>query len=399
MGLGATRAATRISTVADARRLARRRLPRVVFDYVDGAAGAEHTMRANEAAFDEVGLVPAMAAPGAAPGPDLSTTVLGQRVSMPLLLSPVGYARSMDPAGDVAAARAARAAGTVATLSSMSGHQLDEVAAAGQGTGWFQLYGLGGREGSEQLVRRARAAGFTTLVVTVDTPTPGNRERDLHHRVSLPLRLDRSSALRFGPRVLPHPRWLLDFARDGFYMEMALAVGLGPPDKPMSVDEALINWILRPFAWDDFTWLRQAWEGPVAVKGLVTADDARRAVDAGVDAVIVSNHGGRQLDGLPASLAALVEVVAAVGGQVEVLVDGGIRRGTDVVKAVALGAGAAMIGRPWAYGLGAAGEPGVARVLELLRADIDRTLRLLGRGSVGALDRSAVRLPEGWPGH
>jgi isopentenyl diphosphate isomerase/L-lactate dehydrogenase-like FMN-dependent dehydrogenase len=312
---------------------------------------------------------------------------------MPLLLSPVGFARAMDPEGDVAAARAAHAAGTVATLSSMSGHGLDEVAAAGQRTGWFQLYGLGGREGAEQLVRRARAAGFRVLVVTVDTPVPGNRERDLRHRVALPLRLDRANAVRFAPRVAVHPRWLVDFARDHFRMDLALAAGLGPVERPLTVDEALIHWILRPVTWEDFGWLREAWGGPVAAKGLMTPDDARRAVDAGVDAVIVSNHGGRQLDGLPASLTALVEVVAAVGDQVEVLVDGGIRRGSDVVKALSLGARAAMIGRAWAYGLGAAGEAGVAKVLALLRNDLDRTLRLLGRGSVAALDRSAVEWP------
>jgi isopentenyl diphosphate isomerase/L-lactate dehydrogenase-like FMN-dependent dehydrogenase len=276
----------------------------------------------------------------------------------------------------------------------MTGHTLEAVAAAGEGSGWFQLYGVGGRVGSEQLLTRARAAGFRALVVTVDTPIPGNRERDLRHGVSLPLRVDRSTVRRFAPRVVLHPRWLVDFARDGFSMELALTEGLGDPDAPMSSDEALIHWVLNPVTWEDFDWIRAAWDGPVAAKGVLSVEDARRAVDAGVDAVIVSNHGGRQLDGVPATLAVLAPVVDAVGDQVEVLVDGGIRRGADVVKAVAMGAKAVLVGRPWAYGLGAAGEAGVRRVLSLLRTEIDRTMRLLGCRSVAELDRSRLTVPE-----
>jgi isopentenyl diphosphate isomerase/L-lactate dehydrogenase-like FMN-dependent dehydrogenase len=256
---------------------------------------------------------------------------------------------------------------------------------------WFQLYGLGGRVGSEQLVRRARALGFTALVVTVDTPIPGNRERDLKHGVTLPLRFDRTTARRFGPQAVLHPRWLADFARDGFSMDLALAQGLGPPDSPMTPDEALIHWVLNPITWDDFGWLREAFDGPVLAKGLVTAADARRAVDAGASGIVVSNHGGRQLDGVASSLEALRDVVAEVGSEVEVLVDGGVRRGSDVVKALALGARAVLMGRPWAYGLGAAGEPGVAKVLEVLRQELDRTLRLIGVGSVEDLDASVLR--------
>jgi isopentenyl diphosphate isomerase/L-lactate dehydrogenase-like FMN-dependent dehydrogenase len=396
MGVGAERAARRIVTVDEARRLARRRLPRVVFDYIDGAAEGEVTMRTNRAVFDDVGFTASMATTANAPGPDLRTTVLGSALSMPVVLAPVGFARAMDPQGDVAAARAAHDAGTVAAMSTMSGHSLEAVAAAGEQTGWFQLYGLGGRLGSEQLVTRARKAGFTALLVTIDTPIPGNRERDLRHGVSLPLRVDRSTVRKFAPRVVAHPRWLVDFARDGFSMELALSEGLGDPAQPMSSDEALIHWVLNPVTWEDFAWIRAAWEGPIAAKGVLSVADARRAVDAGADAVIVSNHGGRQLDGVPATLAALGPVVDAVGGEVEVLMDGGIRRGADVVKALSLGAKAVLVGRPWAYGLGAAGEPGVRKVLELLRAEIDRTLRLLGCRSVSELDRSRITVPEGF---
>jgi isopentenyl diphosphate isomerase/L-lactate dehydrogenase-like FMN-dependent dehydrogenase len=385
-----SRAAASLRTVEDARELARRRLPRVVFDYIDGAAESELTMRANRDAFEQVGFVPQMAVPGLTVSPSLSTTVLGHDVALPILLAPVGFTRAMSPGGDVAGATAARAARTLFTMSTMSGHSIEDVAAAAGGPAWFQLYGLGGRQGSEQLVRRARAAGFTALVVTVDTPLPGNRERDLRHGVSLPLRLTKQTARRFAPQAIIRPRWLLDFARDGFSMDLPLSIGLGDAGAPMSSDEAFIHWILSPITWDDFSWLRDAFDGPVLAKGVVSAADARRAVDAGCAGVIVSNHGGRQLDGVAAALGALVEVVDEVGGEVEVLMDGGVRRGSDVAKALALGARAVLIGRAWAYGLAAAGEPGVERVIEILRTELDRTLRLLGARSVHDLDASWV---------
>jgi isopentenyl diphosphate isomerase/L-lactate dehydrogenase-like FMN-dependent dehydrogenase len=217
----------------------------------------------------------------------------------------------------------------------MSGHTMEEVAAAAAGPAWFQLYGLGGRVGAEQLVQRARDVGYTALVVTVDTPIPGNRERDLHHGVTMPLRVTRETATRFAPQAIVRPRWLYRFARDGFSMDLAMAKGLGPPDEPMSIDEAVVRWVLSPITWDDFSWLRDAFGGPVLAKGVLTAADARRAVDAGASGIIVSNHGGRQLDGVPAALAALDDVVGAVGGEVEILMDGGVRRGSDVAKAVA----------------------------------------------------------------
>ena len=396
MGVGQERAAKRIHTVADARRLARRRVPGPVWDYIEGGAGAETTRRANVDAFHQVQFRPRVAACRGAPAPDLTTTVLGTEVSMPLLLSPVGFTRMMDPAGDLAAARAAGAAGTVVSLSSLSGHGIAEVAASATGPAWFQLYLLGGRQGAEQLVDRAKKAGYRALLVTVDTPIPGNRERDLRHGLSPPLRLDRRTVAKMAPRVLPHPRWLVDAARDRFRLELVNASSLEIDGKRLSAADALFHWIASPARWEDFAWLRDAWDGPIAAKGVLTADDARRAVDAGADAVIVSNHGGRQLDSVAPSVAALVEVVAAVGDRVEVLVDGGVRRGADVVKALALGAKAAMAGRAWAYGLAAAGEPGIARVLAILRQDIDRTMRLAGAATVGDIDRTLVRVPAEW---
>lgn len=395
MGAGERRAAARIRTIADARRLAHRRVPGPVWDYIEGGAGAETTLRANIEAFELVQFLPRVGAVTGTP-PDLATRVLGTPVSMPLLLSPVGFTRMMNAAGDVAAAAAAGSAGTIATLSSMSGHTIDEVAAAATGPLWFQLYFLGGRAGAEQLVERAKKAGYQALVVTLDTPMPGNRERDSRHGLSPPLRLDRRTITKMAPRVLTHPGWLVDAARDRFSLDLVNTMSLERDGKAMSSLEALLHWLAYPAKWEDFVWLREQWDGPILAKGVLTADDARRAVAAGANAVVVSNHGGRQLDSVDATIAALARVVGAVGGEVEVYLDGGIRRGADVVKAVAIGAKAAMIGRAWVYGLAAGGRSGIDQVLRLLRQDIDRTMRLAGVRSVAEIDRSLVRIPAEW---
>ena len=382
-----------LGTVDLARAAARRRLPRVAFDYVDGGAETERTMRANCEAFETVGFRPRM---GSTVGlPELSTTVLGTEVSLPLLLSPVGFTRMLHRDGDVAAARAADAAGTLLTLSSMSGHAMEDVAAAAGRPQWFQLYFLGGRPGAERLVERAAAAGFSTLAVTLDTQIPGKRERDVRNGFQGAARVSSRNAVRFGPQFAWHPRWLVDFARDGFRMEVVNARHVGG-NGPLAVDEALAAMAAYPPTWDDFAWLCRQWRGPVVAKGVITGDDARRAANCGAAAIIVSNHGGRQLDGMAATLPAMLEVLDAVGEQVEVLVDGGVRRGSDIARAVALGARAVMIGRPWAYALAAGGHEGVSRILEQFRVDLDRTLRLLGCPSVAALDRSYVQLPAGW---
>lgn len=387
---------SRLFTVERARTLARRRVPRAVFDYLDGGAESESTMRANRTAMMSVGFRPSMGVTPGDPAPSLSTTVLGQTLSMPVILGPVGFTRMMDRHGDVAAARAAGQAGTGFTLSSMSGHTIEEVGAAAAGPAWFQLYFLGGRAGAAQLVDRAQRAGFEALVVTMDTQFPGHRERDLRNGVKPPLQMNLRNMVKFAPQVALHPDWLMEFARDRFQLDIVNATTLGPPEHPMTVEEALVEWTAAPPRWEDFSWIREQWRGPIIAKGIINGDDARRAVDCGVSAIVVSNHGGRQLDGMPATLPALVEVLDAVGDSVEVLVDGGVRRGSDVIRALALGARAVMIGRAWAYGLAAAGEPGVEAILDLLAVDMDRTLRLLGCQAVNDLDRSFIRYPPGW---
>jgi isopentenyl diphosphate isomerase/L-lactate dehydrogenase-like FMN-dependent dehydrogenase len=387
---------SRLVTVERARTLARRRVPPAVFNYLDGAAETETTLRANRTAMMAVGFRPRMGMTLGEPAPSLATTVLGQSLSMPVILGPVGFTRMMDRHGDVAAARAAGQAGTAFTLSSMSGHTIEEVVAAATGPAWFQLYFLGGRQGAAQLVDRAQRAGFEALVVTMDTQIPGNRVRELSNPVKFPLQMNLHNMVKFAPQVALHPDWLMEFARDRFQLDIANATTLGPPDHPMTVEEALWEWTASPPRWEDFSWIRQQWQGPIIAKGIVTGDDARRAVDCGVSAIVVSNHGGRQLDGMPATLPALVEVLDAVGDSVEVLVDGGVRWGSDVIRALALGARAVMIGRAWAYGLAAAGEPGIEAILSTLRVDMDRTLRLLGCQAVTDLDRSFIRYPSDW---
>lgn len=347
-------------------------------------------MGENHRSVEAVRFRPDVGAPRPQLGPDLTTTVLGTGVSMPLLVSPVGFTRMMDPRGDVAGAAAATTAGTVFTLSSMSGHSMRDVIAAADPAPWFQLYFLGGRDGAEQLVAQAQAAGFGALVVTLDTQVPGNRERDLRYGLSPPLTVNRETAIKMAPHALAHPWWFADLVADRFQLDLVNATGLTREGQALSAGEALMYWLASPPGWADFSWLREQFEGPVIAKGIMTGDDARRAVDCGVSAIVVSNHGGRQLDGVAPTIPALLDVLDAVGTEVEVFVDGGFRRGADVVKAVALGARAAMVGRPWAYGLAAAGEPGVARVLSILRADIDRTLRLLGVSSIAELDRDVV---------
>lgn len=380
----------RIANVADARRVAKRTLPGVVFDYIDGAADDEVTMHANVAAFDDVVFRPRMAV--GAVKPDLATTVLGSPVSMPLLLAPAGLVRIMHPDGAAGAARAAASRGTLSVLSTVAGSSIAEVAPAAPGTVWFQLYASGGRPDADAALARAEAAGVNVLVVTVDTAALGNRERDRHHGVTPPLRVDAYNTVHLGPQVLSRPVWTFRMARDGVRMMQKESAGSGG-GKPRGF--SMLNMVASPFTWSDVEYLRGRWAGRLAVKGLVTGADARIAADLGSDAVVISNHGGRQLDGAPATFRVLPEIVEAVGSDVEVLLDGGIRRGTHVVKAVALGARAVLIGRPYLYGLAAGGQAGVEHILDVFRSEIARTMTLLGCPSVSDLGPEWVSRSHG----
>ncbi len=383
---------TRVVNIEDLRLAAERRLPRAVFDYIDGGADREVTLRENGQAFERVAFRPRSAV--ATPRCDLRTTVLGVPLALPLLLAPVGSSRLFYPRGEVAAARAAGTAGTAYILSTLSGCRLEDVKAASSGPVWYQLYLVGGRDVASAAIERARTAGFTALVVTIDTAVAGLRERDVRNGVTQLVGDSYWSMLPFLGQFLARPRWLAGFLADGGLMKFPNVVlpGQGPmlyADVGAALAQSVVTW-------RDLAWIREVWQGPIVVKGVHTGDDARSAVDAGADALVVSNHGGRQLDGVAPTLRVLPEVLEAVAGRVEVLMDGGIRHGSDIVKALCLGARAVLIGRAYAYGLGAAGGAGVAQAIEILRSGLFRTLKLLGCASVGELDRSYVEVPADW---
>ena len=358
----------RFETVDEAAALAARRLPRPMYQQVMSGAERGITYRENLAAFERVGFVPRAAA--ASPQRDLSTTVLGTPLALPVVLGPVGALRLLHPRGVLAAAGAAHAAGTILASSPASGHPMDELDRASDGPLWWQVSTSAGRERAEEAIAGARRLAYRALVVTVDSPVKPKGQA---------VRISARSALEFGPDLVRHPRWTINFVRDGMQLNVAnAALGAGQPSAA------------PPVAWSDLAWIRALWEGPIVVKGVTTAADARRAVDAGADAVVVSNHGGITLDGAPATLTALPAVVAAVGGDAEVLFDGGVRWGSDAVKALALGARAVLLGRAYMMGLAVGGAAGVKRILDIFQLDIDRTLAFLGCPAVRDLDPSFV---------
>ena len=382
----------RVVCIGDLRPAAQRRIPKAVFDYLDGGAEGEVTLRENCRVFNDVTFRPRHAV--VETQCDLRTRVLGLELALPFLLAPVGYSRLMHPGGEVVAARSAGNAGTAYILSTISGHKLEDVKAGSTGPVFYQLYLMGGRAAAEASIDRARAAGFSALVVTIDTPVSGIRERDFRNGMKELVSGGPFEKLPYLPQILSRPGWLIQFLMDGGVPLLPNVVVPGKGPLPLvDVASALAE---SAVTWDDFHWIRKHWGGPIVVKGVLTAEDARRAIDHGAAALSVSNHGGRQLDGVPASLRVLPEVVKAVNGQIEVWMDGGIRRGTDIVKAICLGARAVLCGRAYAYGLAAAGEAGVVRAIEILRTDLKRTLRLLGCRSVAELDRSYVNVPKSW---
>src|SRR6267154_2131090 len=385
-------ASPHVVSIEDFRPIARQRIPKSVFDYLDGGAEGEVTLRENCRVFNDVTFRPRHAVSLAECS--MCTTVLGFKLALPILLAPVGYSRLMHPGGEVAAARAAGRAGIGYILSTISGHKLEDVRAGSTGPVFYQLYLMGGRGAAEAAIERAKVAGFNALVVTIDTPVSGIRERDYRNGMKELISGGPLEKIPYLPQILSRPGWLVSYFLDGGLPGLPNVIVPGKGLLPLiDVAAALAE---SAVTWADLSWIREIWKGPIIVKGVLTADDARRSIDEGAAAMSVSNHGGRQLDGVPASLRALPEVVEAVKGQIEVLMDGGVRRGTDVAKARCMGALAVLCGRAYAYGLAAAGEAGVDRAIEILRVDLERTLRLLGCPSVEQLDRSYVNVPKSW---
>ncbi|MGV0635063.1 pre-mycofactocin synthase MftD [Mycolicibacillus trivialis] len=377
-------------TVAIAQQRAKKRLPKSVYSSLISASEKGVTVADNVAAFSELGFAPHVI--GAPAKRDMATSVLGQDISMPVVISPTGV-QAVVPEGEVAVARAAAARGTAMGLSSFASKPIEEVIEANPQL-FFQIYWLGDRDAIAARVERARAAGAAGLIVTTDWSFSHGRDWG---SPKIPEKMDLRTMLRMMPEGLSRPRWFLQFAKtlQPPNLRVPNQGRRGEPGPPFF--HAYGEWMgTPPPTWEDIAWLRELWGGPFMLKGVMRVDDAKRAVDAGVSAISVSNHGGNNLDGTPASVRALPAIADAVGDQIEVLFDGGIRRGSDVVKALALGARAVMIGRAYLWGLAAAGQPGVENVLDLLRAGIDSALMGLGCASVHDLNREHVLIPDGF---
>ncbi len=374
------------TNIDDLRDRARRRLPRMFFDYLDSGAFGEVTMRRNRADFERL-LLKQQALIDVSHR-DMSHTVLGRDLALPIMLAPIGFCGMMAPDGELAAAQAAKACGIHAVISTFS---IGSVTATAKSAGYapdFQLYMFKDRDFSERLIAKARDAGSTTLFFTVDTPVAGLRERDTRNGFRSSTRL----GLRPMTDMMLHPRW------------SASVLKRWPPqlgnvaDHPkfgggLMKQSALLAQEVDPaFTWDDLRWLRERWPGKIVIKGLMTPDDARRAVDHGMDGIVVSNHGGRQLDGATSTIAALPDIAAAVGGQIELLLDSGIRRGSDIVKALALGANGVLIGRAYMYGLASHGEAGAVAAIRLLAAEMEITMAFMGMRTIAELKSAGPSL-------
>ncbi|WP_031937717.1 pre-mycofactocin synthase MftD [Prescottella defluvii] len=377
-------------TVAEAQRRAQKRLPKSV--YAALVAGSEKglTVDDNIAAFTELGFAPHVA--GLSGERDLSTTVMGQPISMPVMISPTGV-QAVHPDGEVAVARAAAARGTAIGLSSFASKSIEEVAAANPQT-FFQMYWVGDRDTLLQRMERARAAGATGLIITLDWSFSNGRDWG---SPSIPEKMDLKAMFQFAPEGITRPKWLWEFAKTGKVPDLTTPNLAAPGQAPPTFFGAYGQWMGTPLpTWEDVAWLREQWGGPFMLKGVMRVDDAKRALDAGCSAISVSNHGGNNLDGTPAPIRALPAIAEAVGDQLEVVLDGGIRRGSDVVKALALGARAVMIGRAYLWGLSANGQAGVENVLDILRGGIDSAVLGLGHKSIHDLSANDLVIPEGF---
>ena len=368
------------ASVADLRRIAKRRLPRGVFDYIDGGAEDERALRNNSEAFARIEFRPRVLRAVASIDP--STTLLGRSLPYPLVLAPTGFTRIADPQGELAVARAAERAGLPYTLSTLSTRSIEEVAAVSTGRKWFQVYAWRDRGLVKEMVDRSTKCGYEALVLTVDTAVLGRRERDVRRGFAMPPKLGLGTLIDGAV----HPGWTWAFARSEPIV-FANVAGREVGDGTDAVSLAgYVNTQFDPnLSWDDVDWFRSVFDGPIVLKGIQSVEDAVLAAERGVDAVALSNHGGRQLDSSPAPVDLVGPVAEAVGDRTEVICDGGVRRGSDIVKAVALGARACMAGRAYLYGLGAAGERGVDHVLAMLDADVRRTMALIGASTIADL--------------
>ncbi|MDG2303450.1 MAG: alpha-hydroxy acid oxidase [Candidatus Binatia bacterium] len=375
----------RCASVEDFRRIAQQRLPSGVFDYIDGAAEDERTLERNSAAFRALGFRPRVLREVGEPG--YATTILGRDATMPLICSPTGFGRTAHSQGELAVARAAANAGIPYTLSTLSTRSIEDVAAVSSGSKWFQVYVWHDRELVKEMVERSAAAGYEALLLTVDTPVFGRRERDVRSGFSLPPKLGLDTILD----GILHPGWTFDFlTAEPIIFANVVGREVGDGSTPVALAEYINTQFDPGLSWRDVEWLQSIWKGPIVLKGIQTVEDARIAADTGVSAVALSNHGGRQLDDAPTPLELLESVAGAVGDRVEVYCDGGVRRGSDVVKALALGARACMIGRAYLYALAAGGERGVDLLFGWLAEGIGRTLALTGAASVDDLSRELV---------
>ena len=377
-------------TVAVAQRRAKRHLPKDVYGALIAGAEAGVTIRDNVAAFSELGFAPHVA--GLPATREMATRVMGQDISLPVLISPTGV-QAVHPDGEVAVARAAAARGTAMGLSSFASKTVEEVVAANPQT-FFQVYWVGTKDQIAQRLDRAKAAGAVGVIATLDWSFSIGRDWGSPH---IPERLTVKEAARFAPEALTHPRWLASYLRTGHVPDLTVPNMQDPGQPAPTFFGVYGQWMQTPPpSWEDVAWLRDTWGGPLMLKGVTRVDDALRAVDAGCTAISVSNHGGNNLDGTPATIRVLPAIASAVGSQLEVLLDGGVRRGGDVVKALALGARAVMIGRAYLWGLGANGQAGVENVLDLLRMGIDSALLGLGKSSVRDLGPSDLIIPDGF---
>ncbi len=381
---------SRAASVADLRRIARRRLPRGVFDYIDGAAEDERTQERDVAAFQQVEFRPRILVDVA--NVDTSTTVLGQPLAFPLVLAPTGFTRIADPQGELAVARAAERANLPYTLSTLSTRSIEEVAAVSGGRKWFQVYVWRDRGLVKEMLDRAAASGYEAIMITVDTAVLGRRERDVRRGFTLPPKIGLDTIVSGAL----HPGWTWSFIRaEPIAFANVVGRSVGDGSDPVTLSDYISEQFDPGLSWRDVEWFQGHWSGPIILKGVQTVEDAHLAAKAGVQAIAISNHGGRQLDGAPPALELVAPIADAVGDRVEILCDGGIRRGSDIVKAVALGARACMAGRAYLYGLAAAGERGVDHVLNHLREGVARTLALTGTRRVVDLTRDLVRWRSG----